>query len=111
MEIGLGFVEGAELQMFHDCFRNVNREIVTRANHGHSIATTTRQTASLEVRTPLMEGLWAHGSSDNRFALAGLDHHAWILQLAKKEESLFEDIDFTSTHDVLYHDLTRRQRD
>jgi len=58
-----------------------------------------------------MEGIWAHEGGINRFALAGLDHHAWILQLARKEESLFEDIDFTSMHDVSPHDLTRQQRD
>jgi len=45
-----------------------------------------------------MEGIWADGDGTNRFALAGLDHHAWILQLARKEESLFEDIDFNSMH-------------
>ena len=47
-----------------------------------------------------MEGIWAQGDSTNRFALAGLDHHAWILRLGRKEESLFKDIDFTSMHDV-----------
>jgi len=55
-----------------------------------------------------MEGIWAHEDGINRLALAGLDHHAWILQLARKEESLFEDIDFTSMHDVSHHDLTRQ---
>jgi len=58
-----------------------------------------------------MEGIWAHGNGTNRFALAGLDHHAWILQLAKKEDSLFEDIDFTSMHDVSHQAVTRQRRD
>jgi len=57
--------------------------------------------------TCLMEGIWSHGSSTNRFALAGLDHHAWILQLEGQKESLFQNIDFTSMHDVFQRARTR----